>query len=178
MRTALNLLSPGKRQALRTVLALTTIQTSGLLIAFVAMSLAGLLFSLRLTLASTSRGLHDQSSAALDEYDSATKQIRDINGFVRRTQEIQDSFIDWSAVLENIGQTAPDGIKFEGLTVDTDLTVSIIGTALTRDDVLEMERRLKANPYFRDVSSPLSNILQRENLRFEFNLTYEPNPEP
>ncbi|OIO51329.1 hypothetical protein COY93_04175 [Candidatus Uhrbacteria bacterium CG_4_10_14_0_8_um_filter_58_22] len=175
MKTTLNLLSPNKKRALRTVLALTSVQTAILLAAFVALSLAGLLFSLRLTLAGTARGLYDQSSATLDEYETTAKLIRDTNGFIKRTEEVHESFVDWSAILESISQAAPDGIKFDGLTVDVDRSISIVGLAMTREEVLEMERRLKANPNFRDVSSPLSNILQRENLRFEFNLKYDPN---
>jgi hypothetical protein len=172
MEIYLNLLSPDKKQSLKTAFAMSYVQSLTFYVAVVIVFIAGTLFSLQIILQGVVSEMAESSTASFEEYETMTKQMREINDFVGRTGGIHDRYVDWSAVLDTLGHTAPAGIRFGGITVSSDNTIRVEGTAMLREDVLTMKQRLEDLPQFTDISSPLSNILQRENLKFEFRMTY------
>jgi len=174
MQSSLNLLPPKQKQSLRTALAMAFVQSLAMFVAVVILIVAGTLFSLRLLLAGEVQYLAEQSTATSGEHQALTKQMQSINDYIYRVQDTHDQFIDWSAVLESLGHSAPKGIRFEGISISPDMSLTVEGVADTRDDVLAMEQQLNDYEHFIEVNSPLSNILQKENLRFEFQMIYVP----
>lgn len=174
MEIYLNLLSPEKKQALKTAFAMSFVQSLTLYVAVVIIFIAGTLLSLQFILQGVVTEIREYSTASFEEYESMTRQMREINDFIRRTDRIHNRYIDWSAVLDTLSHTAPEGVRFEAISVAADNTIRVEGTAALRDDVLLMKQRLEELPQFTQVSSPLSNILQRENLKFEFKMLYVP----
>ncbi len=174
MEIYLNLLSPEKKQSLKTAFAMSFVQSLTLYLAVVIFFIAGTLFSMQLILQGVVSEMAEYSTASFEEYDSMTRQMREINDFVRRTNTIHDRFIDWSAVLDSLAHTAPEGIRFDAISITADNLIRVEGMAALRSDVLLMKQRLEDLPHFTEVSSPLSNILQRENLKFEFKMRYVP----
>lgn len=174
MEIYLNLLSPGKKQALKTAFTMSFVQSLTLYLAVVIIFIAGTLLSLQFILQGVISEMSENTTAQLEEFGSITRQMRDINDFILRTDRIHDRYIDWSAVMDVLSHTAPEGIRFEAISVAADRTIRVEGTAALRDDVLLMKQRLEALPQFTEISSPLSNILQRENLKFEFRMLYVP----
>ncbi|MEA3249217.1 MAG: PilN domain-containing protein [Patescibacteria group bacterium] len=174
MKIFLNLLSPAKKQALKTAFAMSFVQSLTVYVAIIVIFIAGVLLSLQFTLQGVVKDMTAYSTASFEEYESMTKQMREINDFIRRTNHIHGRYIDWSAVLDTLSHTAPEGIRFGSVTVSADNTIRIEGSAALRDDVLLMKQRLEKLPQFSNISSPLSNILQRENLQFEFHMLYTP----
>jgi Tfp pilus assembly protein PilN len=174
METTLNLLPPKDKHSLRTALAMSFVQSLALFVTVVILIIAGMLFSLRVILSQEVDKLSAQRTASSGEHQALVGQMQSINDYIARVDAAQEGFTDWSAVLESLAQSAPRGIRFEGISISPDMTLTVEGVADTRDDVLAMERQLNSYPYFTDVTSPLSNILQKTNLRFEFQMKYLP----
>ncbi len=176
MRTSLNLLPPKEKRGLQTALAITFVKTLTAYVFLVSLIIAGILLSIKFVMNETADSLAERSMASLEEHEVISQYIQSINDYIHRTDELNESFIDWSAVLETLGHSAPDGLMFESVVVDTDNTITIEGSAASRDDILQMETFLNDLPEFTDIESPLSNILTKENTRFRFVMKYNPAP--
>lgn len=174
MEIYLNLLSPDKKQTLKTAFAMSFVQSLTLYVAVVVIFIAGTLLSMQFILQGVVSEMAESSTASFEEYDSMTRQMREINDFIARTAGIHDRYTDWSAVLDTLSHSAPQGVRFEAVSISADNNIRIEGTAALREDVLTMKQSLESMPEFTQVSSPLSNILQRENLKFEFRMLYVP----
>lgn len=174
MQITLNLLAPEKKTALRTGFVLSYAQAMVFIAFIVTAFIAGTLVSIGILLGSTRTDLAAQSSSSEEEYDNITGQITDINAYITRIDGIQQEFTDWSSVLESLAGAAPRGTRFDSIRISADGTVSITGTAPERDDVLAMQKAYEALPFIEDVSAPLSNILQRTNVKYEFTMHYVP----
>ena len=68
----------------------------------------------------------------------------------------------------------PEGIRLSEIDVTPKGKISLRGTAATREDVLTYKGSLEATGLFAHISSPLSNILQRTDIQFTFEATYQP----
>lgn len=170
----LNLLPPKNKHSLHTALAMAFVQSLAIFVTVIILIIASTLISLRIILSQEVENLSEQSTASSVERQALTGQMQAINDYIYRADNTHDEFIDWSAVLESLGHSAPRGIKFEGISIMPDMSLTVEGTAETRADVLTMEHQLNTYPHFVDVTSPLSNILQQKNLRFEFQMKYVP----
>jgi Tfp pilus assembly protein PilN len=165
-------LAPEKRATLRAGFLLSYAQAIVFIVFIVTAFISGTLLSIEFLMKSTFVDVAIQSNTNVQEYDGIAAQMTEINSYLGRLSSVQDQFIDWSLVLEELAGTAPQGTRFESLLIENG-NVSIKGTAAVREDVLAMQSRYEALPFITDVSSPLSNILQRTNVRYEFTMRYQ-----
>lgn len=172
MQITLNLLAPEKKAALRTGFMLTYAQTIVFIVFIVVAIISATLVSLELVLRNTETDLKQQTSSSTEQYDSITSQIAQINKYLDRIDKIQGQFTDWSAVLEDVAGAAPAGARFDAIHVGKDKSISVQGTAPTRQDVLTMQNRYEAMPFITGVTAPLSNILEKVNPRYEFSMKF------
>lgn len=106
------------------------------------------------------------SGASLDQ------QIRDFNAILNKANTVQTSYIQWTPVLYDILSLIPKGVVLSDLEMDGKLkTISFSGTAATRDDLLALQNALSHSSRFSNLTSPISNLLQRENILFEMHAT-------
>ena len=47
-------------------------------------------------------------------------------------------------------------------------TLQIVGKSKTRDDLLKFKTNLETSPLIREIQFPLSNLLLKENIKFEY----------
>lgn len=171
---SLNLLPAEKKTALRRGLLLIQTQRLTLVLFLLSVLIAAFLFSIRMELGGTLADL----TASADDHEQDEVDIAGIvtetNRHLRLLSDRASASVAWSRVLADIAAAAPPGIALERITAGPSRAISIRGVAPTRDEVLAMRRALENNPSFIDVSSPLSNILQRTNVNFEFELKYRP----
>ncbi|MBI4457804.1 PilN domain-containing protein [Candidatus Uhrbacteria bacterium] len=167
LRITLNLLPPQKKEALRQGFVLAYAQTMVLLFGLVVVLIATALIPVRLMLKSDFDELSKQNAPETDEFAISMAEIRDINSFLRRVDGLQTAFVPWASVLKGITESAPAGIQLENIRVAGANLVVISGTAGTRDALLAFEAELSKSPFLSKIESPLSNILQRQNFKFE-----------
>lgn len=95
-------------------------------------------------------------------------KITDINRKISAVSNIQNDFRQWSILIENLANTAGQGISFSAVNIDGEKkTIIISGVAELREDLLNFKEKLEKSPSFRDVEFPMQNILQKENISFE-----------
>lgn len=96
------------------------------------------------------------------------KKIRETNEKINLIAGIQDDFIAWSRFLERLSRETPAGVKLNLLKIDGKKEiVTMRGEALNRDDLLALQKNLTATGLFQEIDSPLSNILQKNEVNFE-----------
>ena len=179
----INLLPPEKKKALRTGFIMAYAQTMAFFFFIIAAFVSAMFLSVRVLLQNNYAGLTAQANGGADESDKVAADIEDINAYLRRVEARQKKFTPWSDVTASIVNTVPAGIMLENIDLrPKDSRILMRGMAADRNDVLELYNRLKALPFVTDLSNPLSNLLQRKDVRFEFDMKYAapkpPAPSP
>ncbi len=178
MRITLNLLPPEKKKALRTGLVMAYTQTIVFIIFLVVVFVSGTLMSVRLMLSGDYETISKQEATAnSSETTDIVTAIKQINSYLKEIDDTQRGFVPWSTVIENITPLIPNDVQVERISISSEDKILLSGVAQTRDGALLLLKRLKEQPYLSNVLSPLSNILQRQNVAFDFEMTYVPqNP--
>ena len=95
-------------------------------------------------------------------------EARDINFQISQTQQIQNGFIEWSLLLENLTAKIPEDISLSNVKLSADPSlINIKGLAETRDTLLVFKKNLENSTIYSDIKFPLQNIMQKENINFE-----------
>jgi len=110
-------------------------------------------------------------------YVSANHKIFDqdivkLNNQFRNIHDLENQFIFYDDLLITITSLIPQGIKLDYLSINTNLNNGLFrGVATTRKDFIEFQDNLKNEKIFKSVESPLSNIIERENIKFTIKTT-------
>lgn len=169
----LNLLANDRKDDLRSAALLIKVEAIlfALLVATALTVFA--LFSGHLIVHGTRLDYDARSISSSKEYEELMSQVRAINGYLKRTDAARPS-VAWSHVLRAATELVPDGIRLSSIQATADGRMTISGTAATRDALLTMKDALEESPLFEEVTSPLSNILQKRDVKFDFELKYAP----
>lgn len=172
MRLLLNLLPPQKKAELRSAFLYSFLQTMVLLVligvSVGSFSLLSARFIMKKNLSDVSR----RNAPETQEFKSVSETIKSINTHMTRLELLNGQFNDWSRLLLAVEGAVPPGVVINQLAVSQAGVVTMSGNGATRDSVLALRRNLEANPLFSNVQSPLSNILQRTDVKFEFTMGY------
>lgn len=172
MRVTLNLLSPEKKAVLRTGFIFAYVQTMVFIIFLVVAFASGTLLAVRMMLKGTYEDLAKRSSGGPDESSVITDDFKKINDYLKRIDGLDQRFVPWSKVLEELTRYVPEGTQLSSVHVERTGKITLSGIAARRDDVLTLQTRLEQSPMFKDVKAPLSNILQQRDVKFDFELRY------
>ena len=95
-------------------------------------------------------------------------KVNDINSKLDSISQVQNNFIAWSNLIENLADITPSGINFISTKINKEKQIiNIAGIAKTRNDLLEFKQNMENLPNVYDVKFPLKNILQKTNISFE-----------
>lgn len=173
MRITLNLLPPVKKEALRLGLVLAYAQTMVFLFFIVTVFAAVALVYVKIMVSDIGRDLERQSASLGGEETAAvTSDIKQINDFLNDVDKLEKQFEPWSVFFERLTPLIPPGTQLTRIRIDESGRIFLSGVAPTRNDALELLRRLKEAPFVTDVVSPLSNILQKQQVNFDFEMKY------
>lgn len=174
MRFTINLLPPAKQRELHAGLLITSVEKI-LLGFFILVTVFGVtLISLRFVLKGVQTDLSGRIEQLSTESELPRSEIKKIDTYLKGIDLLQRQTIRWSGVLTALTKSTPKGVRLSEIDVTTKGIISIRGVAPTRDDVLRFKDALVATALFSEVSSPLSNILQRTDVQFSFEATYPP----
>lgn len=176
MRVTLNLLSPEKKAVLRTGFIFAYAQTMILIVFLVIVFASGTLFAVRMMLKGTYEDLAKRSSGGSDETSAITGEFKKINDYLKRVDGLEQRYVPWSKVLEELTRFVPEGTQLTSVHIERQGKITLSGIAARRDDVLTLQTRLEQSPMFKDVKAPLSNILQQRDVKFDFELRYVATP--
>ncbi|MCD4761593.1 hypothetical protein K8R32_01400 [bacterium] len=102
-----------------------------------------------------------------------SKNVREINNQINFISNIQDNFINWSYLIDFIAKNTPDGINFKQIKFNKDKnSLFLQGKAANRDNLLALKKILESKPeFFSNISFPIKNILEKNNINFEINVS-------
>lgn len=99
------------------------------------------------------------------------EKIEKANQIIGQINIKQNEMVLWTLILEEISEIMPDGARLNNFSYrKSDNTISLIGWAESREDVLLFGESLEESRFFEQVNSPLSNLLKRKNIDFNFTL--------
>lgn len=172
MYSTINLLPPHKKQLLHAGRIVTYAEASAVFFLILGGLFMGTFLAILLLLKGVEDTLLAQSTQMVSDAESPKNEVVEIDKYLKHIDSIQSGFVTWSHVLEGVARATPEGIRFEQLGVNITGKIIIRGIAPTRSEVLEFQNALEDLEYFTEVSSPLSNILQKTNVSFSFEATY------
>lgn len=110
------------------------------------------------------------SAKPLEETTISTPLDLDIaktNEKIKQMEAIQKDYVKWSRVLLNFIKSVPENNTLSRVNFDkTNQKIFINGLAEKRDDFLKLEETMKKIEYISEISSPISNLLKRDNISF------------
>lgn len=110
-----------------------------------------------------------------EEAEAFEAEIISLNKFLGRVNNIKEvNSYDVFLILQKISPMVPEGSSLDNFTFSaTTGKVSLKGRSVLRTHVITLENRLKEEPLFKEIDSPLSNLLQAEDVEFSFSITLE-----
>lgn len=112
--------------------------------------------------------------ADFEETQKTKKIISDLNNKIKIFKKHQNEFHELNSVIEKIISYAPAGIKIDDFFYDRRAdekgnmieTITVGGIGATRNDVVIFMENLNRNGVFKDVRSPVSNLLKSKDINF------------
>ncbi len=170
---ALNLLSPEEKTEVKKIKTFFIIKNVSFIIISIVLIVGTIFTFMYLILDNSNESINDQIEAekAIQE----EEQVASIEGIINqlnlqlsRVQNIHVEYREWSNFLLPFSNMVPDGITLTNLRINNiSSSVLIVGTAQDRDALLTFQTALNQFPQITNVTSPLSNLTQKESIRFE-----------
>lgn len=90
------------------------------------------------------------------------------NNNLKKSESMQQNHLNPVIILEHFTQLIPAGVMIKGINISmADKTIAFSGEAGTRDQLLELENGLSNDDMFKDFTYPLSNLSEKENIKFD-----------
>ena len=107
-------------------------------------------------------------TAELLQIKEKEKVLDKFNQLLSTIKEISELRTHWSEVLIKITEDIPEGVELTQIIIDQKGKVSLAGFSPTREKVLVIKDTLESSPQFKDIYSPRSNLVKKENIDFFF----------
>jgi len=120
------------------------------------------------------------SSTALVEREYATynQDIKNANRLIRNIGFADRGYMLLTPKITELMLNLPNNIRLNSLQFDRRAkTITISGTALTRNALLDYAAALRKIPWLGNIETPASELFQKENINFEFNTSINKFPE-
>lgn len=181
MKTLLNLLPEEKKESIQGRLRSRFLLWQLFLLFLLEIFYLAILISIYLILDFQLQSLNAiTENTALVSQNEATRlntyeqKFRDTNRMVDVVSKIDHSHLYFSQVFVLLDPLLPDGIIVTSL-VTKEYTVSLLGKATTRDQLLQFDERLKATgKCISNVNIPIQNLFSQENIDFQVDFTLTP----
>lgn len=171
----LNLLPPTQKEKIKKM-AICSICENVIAGIFIFLSLITIaLLIANNTLQSTFARFTIAISSPDKEEQQLNRKIKNLNSNLKIISDAQAGFTKWSKFLIDLNPLVPKDIQITNLEINTaeENILKIIGKAKKRTDLLAFHENLENHPSFTKIESPLSNILQKENIDFNFNIQFD-----
>lgn len=178
MQHTLNLLSPEQKEYLRYERNYLYIRTVTVITLSFIIGISCLLLSARFVLQSHYDESLTTANVLVAKNGTLDKDINRLNMTLGNARKVQQDFIKWSGILTSTSQVIPARVDLNYINFDsTSETLSLIGVAQTRDDLLQLKSNLSALTFMTDLTSPLDNLTLREHVKFELSGKLKATPE-
>ncbi len=168
LNTTINLLSKEKRGRLDHLTKFIFVRDILEIILLVYTILAITLLWSWLVLQENFNSLAESSVLVNREYSKYNQEIKQVNGEIRNFNQVAKYYTPLSPKLAEIIEALPKDIKIGSFEIDRALNkMTLSGTALTRDALLNYQKILKQITWLENIETPTSQLFQKENINFE-----------
>ncbi|MFH1112120.1 MAG: hypothetical protein V1712_03590 [Patescibacteria group bacterium] len=168
----LNLISPEQKKSLHYEFIYLAIRSVIWLVLIFIIIISAIFLSSRIMLEDNYSTLVFETTLVNQRNQGIDSEIAQINAALKELSSVQKDFIKWSAFLVNFTQAIPSNITISSLAIEKETkSLNLTGVALTRDDFLKLEKNLYQLPYLTNVSRPITNLLLKKNVEFQFTAT-------
>jgi hypothetical protein len=101
-------------------------------------------------------------------------KVKETYTFIDKAKKInKEKPLKWSEVLEELILFCGEGINLEKISVDEKnlKEIRVSGNALEREGIINLKEKLEKSTFYSKVEFPVSNLISKENISFEFTLT-------
>lgn len=167
----LNLLNEDRQKVLRTHLILNFLGFGSAIMFIILASVGAILILSKFALTNTFNESVAQSALVTQEYGGVNTLIKQVNDKLTKIDQIEKQFDPWSEHLLNISRLIPEGIALSSLTMERrSRDLLLRGEARKREDLLSFKAALENSGMFESVESPISNILNKQDIAFDLKL--------
>lgn len=176
MKTLLNLLPEEQRDILQRRLRFRFLLWQVFLVFMLEIFYVSILVSIyfildvqanNLELMSAAENSSQREEQALDRYE---RKFREMNERIGTVARIEHEHLRFSEALLLLDGVLSENVRINRLTTK-DYTVLLSGKAKTRDDLLQLEDRLKGLSCVEDVHVPISNLFSQKDVDFQVDFT-------
>ncbi len=168
---AVNLLSPPKKAKLENLVRFIFIKNMLEIVLITAAVLAISLVWSWIALQEDFNSLSESAIVVNQEFTAQNQEVREANQKLENFNNAGKGFKRMVPDLLIIANNLPKDITLNNLSINrNDSTLTISGLALTRQALLNYQEKLKEITWLENVASPISRLLQKENVPFEFKI--------
>jgi len=169
--TRLNLLSPEKRTYLRRMIYIQFIKNTLISIVFVfcvsGITLLGGQWVLQEYFNDVSTNLVATNNGSAER----NQKIKEVNYLISETDALQQTYIIWSSIIVELTNAIPNGIVINDLSLNSGDKYVLSGIADTRENMLEMQKKLNTLDFIKNTKIPISQLTEKENFAFSISAT-------
>lgn len=114
-----------------------------------------------------------ESAMLIDrDYTSYNQEVRQINSITRLINESSSDRLPLVPKILETAQSMPDSIKLNSISINRkDNTFAVSGTATNRNTLLQYQELLQSVGWLKPATMPTTQLLQKENINFEYQTT-------
>lgn len=178
MKILLNLLPPEKKLGIRKNIRFRLIVVHGCIVILLSIVYCGLLlgvsFALSNRLDTVRTTVNSETGASKkDEIEAYEKIFTDTNTKVSEILKLSDKHVMWGKFFRSIESATPERIFYTKILTKTDYSLTMNGTAPSRESLLLLEKNMNDSDCFHKASIPLSDKLEKENIDFQLTAMIE-----
>ena len=179
MPNALNLLEPEKKTRLQKLIYHIFIKDILEMTLIVCAVLASALLWSYLLMIDRFSDLAQSSTLINRAYSSYNQEVKKTNQAIQQVNLASEGYTDLMPRFLELAQNLPENIRFTSLEIDRRAnTVILAGVAKTRDALINYENDLKNFSWLNKPVAPFSQLLQKENVSFQFKAGLKNLPPP
>lgn len=111
--------------------------------------------------------LTEQVTSITNQYSKTNLQISNINKITKEVDKIQNVYTKWTTKMTELANVIPNSIILSSLNFNQgDKTISLSGTAPTREELLQLQESLKSITWIKSVEVPLPQLTSPKNIQF------------
>ena len=181
MNKELNLLPPDRRLFLTRQLVINSVNRflKTVVWSLLAMTLVGVfsIVVLRLWLVFSSDRVTVSLATEVAKYQGLREDIATRNNVLLQMKTVSDERVVWSDLFPDLFVALPPATtisRFSGDVLTSNPKLTLSGQSVSRSALVVLEDRLRKLEWAQDVSAPNSNLLERVNPTYVFNISLKP----
>lgn len=179
MARELNLLPPERRNVLSRQSMIGVIKdiVVNAVIALSVLTAVGIsaIVLLQILLLTASRSAEASLTQAVESYQTIRGDVAKKNIAIEKMNELTTQRVIWSSIINELFPLIPTGVTITQIKGQDSPQVEIAfsGTATVRNMLIVLEDRLRELPFVTNVNAPASNLIERTNPTYSFQVTFD-----